>query len=127
MKQLNTSRLFTSIFLGCALFFTMNVQAQSPAQSRVAVVSSETKTNIWISDFPRQTSVLVVDADQNIIAIVTTNQYGAAFISVPTSVQSAITAKTINGEVSATNKRVAPKNQQDANVAVIDTDMSNKA
>lgn len=57
-----------------AITFAQN----TTSKSRVAVVSSDTKTNIWISDFPKHTSVVVSDTENNLLSVISTNAYGAA-------------------------------------------------
>ncbi len=42
---------------------------------------------------------MLVDADDNILGIVTTNQYGAAFTQLSKSVYTQVTARTLNGEL----------------------------
>jgi hypothetical protein len=91
----------------------LNASAQNTtANSRIAVVASETKTNIWISDFPKKTSVVVFDTDDNLLSIVSTNDFGAAYLSLPTGVKNTIIVKTLDGEISASNK-VVVKNKEE--------------
>ncbi len=107
--------------------FSFSAQAQTSAKSRIAVVTNDVKTNIWVSDFPKQSSVVVVDGENNILSIVSTNQYGAAFITLPQGVNSMVTVKTLNGEVSVSNKAVVKKAKEEENVVSNDRDNSTKA
>lgn len=97
------------VCLGTFLVFASAANAQHHARveaSRIAVVASAEKTNIWISDFPKSSSVVVFDQDDNLISIVSTNEFGAAFISLPKRITTTIHAKTVNGEISVSNKAV---------------------
>jgi hypothetical protein len=80
-------------------------------------VASETKTNIWISDFPKKTSVVVFDTDDNLLSIVSTNDFGAAYLSLPTGVKNTIIVKTLDGEISASNKAVVKNKEEQTAVS----------
>jgi hypothetical protein len=116
------SSLVKSLVLSVALLFcaVISVTAQTSevnAKSRIAVVATQVKTNIWVSDFPKSTSVVLFDEESNIIAVQSTNEFGAAFISLPTSITSTIFAKTLNGEVSVSNKAVVKGSKSEENIA----------
>ncbi len=104
-----------------------SAEAQTNAKSRISIVTNDVKTNIWVSDFPKQSSVVVFDGENNILSIVSTNQYGAAFITLPQGVHSMVTVKTLNGEVSVSNKAVVKKAKEEENVVANDIDNSTKA
>jgi ligand-binding sensor domain-containing protein len=106
-----------------AITFAQN----TTSKSRVAVVSSDTKTNIWISDFPKHTSVVVSDTENNLLSVISTNAYGAAFITLPTCVKTGVIVKTVNGEISASNKAVIQDKKAGPNVAATSANETNKA
>lgn len=107
--------------------FSFSAEAQTSAKSRIAIVTNDVKTNIWVSDFPKQSSVVIFDSEYNILSIVSTNKYGAAFITLPQGVSSMVTVKTLNGEVSASNKALVKKAKEEENVVSNDRDNSTKA
>lgn len=74
--------------------------------SRISVVSNDSKTKIWISDFPKKTNVVITDVDNNLLSLISTNEYGAAFVVIPAGIKTDLIVKTMNGEISATNKTV---------------------
>ena len=114
---MTTSSTYRKAFLFIALsfissfFFAASAQSTS-LKSRVAVVTSESKTNIWVSDFPKQTSIVISDNEDNLISIISTNDFGAAFLSLPTSIKTTVIAKTLDGEVIASNKAVLKENKE---------------
>lgn len=113
-KYLVLSIAFT--LLGIASTFAQGSDATA-LKSRIAVVASETKTSVWVSDFPKSTSVVLFDEENNILSIVSTNEYGAAYIALPKAITSTVFAKTLNSEVSASNKAVLKAGKQEQNVA----------
>jgi hypothetical protein len=110
--------IFSAIFI-IAASISGSAQATPNAipKSRIAVVATETKTNIWVSDFPKGTTIVLFDEESNIISIQSTNVFGAAYISLPKSITSTIFAKTLNGEVSVSNKAVLKGIKPDQNIA----------
>ena len=102
-------------------------QTASASKSRIAVVSNENKTNIWVSDFPKQTSIVVTDSENNLLSMITTNQYGAAFISLPQGINTEVIVKTLNGEVTASKKAFVKKAKEEENVVANEKDNSTKA
>lgn len=109
MNKLPTSfkYFFSCILFLSASFFYNNANAQEKAPiSRVAITVSHANTNIWISDFPVKTKVMLVDADDNLLGVVTTNQFGAAFTQLSKSVYTQVTARTLNGELQVVNTAV---------------------
>jgi hypothetical protein len=75
-----------AVVLTLAVCFSASAQEVTP-KSRVAVVANESKTNIWVSDFPKNTSIIVFDSENNLLSILSTNKYGAAFISLPKGIK----------------------------------------
>ncbi len=119
MTKLYTNRFFFTVLAVILSLVAASAQTEikGTSKSRLAVVALEAKTNIWVSDFPKSTSVVLFDEDDNLITIVSTNEFGAAYVSLPTSISTTIYAKTLNGEISVSNKaKVAEKVEQ--NVAV---------
>ncbi len=105
-----------------------SVSAQdNGTKSRVAVVANDQKTNIWVSDFPKNTSIVIYDSNDNLLSITTTNVYGAAFLSLPKGVKSGVVVKTIDGEISVSNKSVIKNIQPEQNIVSNYLDDSNKA
>ena len=122
------SKAITTTLAVILVSFSINTaSAQAELKSRVAVVSNESKTNIWVSDFPKETSIVITDNENNLLTIVTTNKFGAAFISLPQGINTEVIAKTMNGEVSVSNKAVVKKAKAEENVVMADRDDSNKA
>ena len=120
-------KAFTAAILLTILTVSAGFAQTTPSKSRIAVVSSENKTNIWVSDFPKQTSIVVMDSENNLLSMITTNQYGAAFISLPEGINTEVIVKTLNGEVSVSKKAVAQKIKEEENVVSIEKDNSPKA
>ena len=127
MSTSNISRLFIALF--AVILSVVSTSAQTGGtelKTRLAVVAAESKTTIWVSDFPKSTSVVLFDEDDNLITIVSTNEFGAAYISLPTSITTTIYAKTMNGEISVSNKAKIT-NKQEQNVAVKSEQVSNSS
>jgi len=121
-------KVFLSVTAILISSFYFSASAQTVAlKSRVAVVSNETKTSIWVSDFPKSTSVIIMDGDHNLLSVTCTNAFGAAFVSLPANITSEVIVKTVNGEIIASNKPVIKKTQADENVAVTTPDDATKA
>ena len=100
--------------------------AQDSTATRVSVVADASKTNIWVSGFPKKTSVVVTDIENNLLTIISTNDFGAAFFSLPLSVKTGITVKTLDGEISTSNNTVIKNKQEENVVSNANTDL-NKA
>ena len=120
-------KAFTAAILLTIVTVSTGFAQTTASKSRIAVVSNESKTNIWVSDFPKQTSIVVMDSENNLLSMITTNQYGAAFISLPTGINTEVIVKTLNGEVSVSKKAVAQKIKEEENVVSIEKDNSPKA
>lgn len=94
---------------------------EAKTTSRVAVVANEIKTKIWVSDFPKNTTVVVMDSENNMLTLTTTNQFGAAYIALPAGTSAKVTVKTLDGGVVASN---FTKAQHEESVASTDEDDS---
>jgi hypothetical protein len=104
MFSKSTFKNFTFVVL-LTIFSGIAASAQeTKLHTRLAVVATESKTTIWVSDFPKNSSVVLFDEEDNLISIVSTNDFGAAYISLPKTITSTVIAKTINGEISASNR-----------------------
>lgn len=109
--SLKTPVLLFSCFALSSLFFTASAQ-DSLKNSRISVVTNDLKTNIWVSDFPKKTSIVISDDDDNLLSIVSTNDFGAAYITLPHSVKTTVIVKTLNGEVKVSNEAVNKKQDE---------------
>lgn len=95
------------IVLLCLSLLSNMAAAQDKAFiSRVAITTDQSHTNIWISDFPAKTKVILVDAEDNILGVVTTNQFGAAYTQLSKLVYTQVTARTLNGELQVANTAI---------------------
>ena len=129
MNKLPTSFkriLFCFLFVSISLL-TNVVSAQEKAPlSRVAITVDDANTNIWISDFPVKTKVMLVDADDNLLGMLTTNQYGAAFTKLSKPVYTQLTARTLNGELQVVNTAVVKSASSNEPVAAGNKKTGNK-
>ena len=96
-------------------------------KSRVAVVSNEVKTSIWVSDFPKNTSIIVYDSENNLLSILSTNNYGAAYLSFAKKIKTGVIVKTIDGEITVSNKTVVKNKPEEQNIASTFQEELNKA
>lgn len=117
--------LFIAVSILTSYCFTASAQ-NTTLNSRVAVVTNETKTNIWVSDFPKKISIVISDNDDNLLSIVSTNDFGAAYVSLPTSIKTTVIVKTLDGEIKASNQAVIKKQEQQTAAADVNKD-PNKA
>ncbi len=85
------------------------LSAQSTAS--VTITTASEKSNVWVSNFPKNASVIIVDSDNNLLSIVSTNEFGAAYIKLNKEIKTAIIVKTMNGEVLVSNKAVIKQEQ----------------
>ncbi len=129
-KNFMTTGFLKSVFSVTIIFissFCFSVSAQNTVlKSRVAVVAGETKTSIWVSDFPKKTSIVIMDTEDNLLSIVSTNEFGAVYLSLPTSLKTGVIVKTLDGEIMVSNK-VAIKKTPEENVVVNTNGDENKA
>lgn len=117
--------LIVAVLLFNTYFFSATAQS-SAINSRVSVVTMETKTNIWVSDFPKNTSVVISDSENNLLSVISTNDFGAAFVSLPANIKTVVIVKTLHGEITVSNKAVI-KNKPEENVAANKNTDLNKA
>ena len=121
----NTLKAFFAILV---LALSMNTaSAETNSKSRIAVVTNDVKTSIWVSDFPKNTSIAIYDTENNLLSMTSTNDYGATFLSLPKGLQSGVIVKTIDGEISASNNVVIKNKQTEQNIVFTNQDDSNKA
>ncbi len=125
-KAAKAMKSILAIIILVVSFNTASAQ-DNGTKSRVAVVANDHKTNIWVSDFPKNTSIVIYDSNDNLLSITTTNVYGAAFLSLPKGVKTGVVVKTIDGEISVTNKSVIKNIPSEQNIASNYLDDSNKA
>lgn len=123
---------FIKGLLAVAFVFIAGVSFSATAQdavlkSRVAVIASEAKTNIWVSDFPKKTSVVITDSDNNLLSIVSTNDFGAAFISLSKNIKTTVIVKTLDEEIIVSNKAVLKNKSEEQNVVLNANHEVNKA
>lgn len=105
MKNIFTSpikALVAVIISLSALSLSASAQ-EAKAVSRVAVVANETSTRIWVSDFPKNATIVIMDSEDKLVAMTTTNEYGAAFVNLPAGANTKMTVKTLDDEVVASN------------------------
>ena len=122
------TNILKAFFAISIIALSMNTaSAQTAAKSRIAVVANDIKTNIWVSDFPKNTSIAIYDTENNLLSMTSTNDYGATFLSLPRGLQSGIVVKTIDGEISASNKVISKNKQTEQNIVFTYQDDSNKA
>ena len=107
-KLPNLFRLLSNfiVLLSLSLLSNMAAAQDKALISRVAITIDKSHTNIWISDFPVKTKVILVDAEDNILGVITTNQFGAAYTQLSKSVYSKVTARTLNGELQVANTAI---------------------
>lgn len=115
--------LSIAFILLSAYYFIASAQS-STSNSRVAVVTNDSKTNIWVSDFPKKTSIVIFDNEDNLLSVVSTNDFGAAFVTLPTSTRTSVVVKTMNGEVKASNQVVIKKQEEQTVVSGTNKDAS---
>lgn len=78
------------------------VKANNKAESRIAVTSNTESTKIYLSDFPANSLIIISDAENNLVSVVTSNNFGAAVIHISKQITKNITAKNIEGNISVT-------------------------
>lgn len=123
-----TTNSLKAFFATLIIALSINTaSAESNAKSRIAVVANDVKTNIWVSDFPKNTGIAIYDTENNLLSMTSTNDYGATFLSLPKGLQSGVIVKTIDGETSASNKAVIKNKQTEQNITSTYQDDSNKA
>ena len=90
--------LLLMLFLGIALFTKAQNTIPNPElKSRISLSITQDKTSIWISDFPKNTTIVLFDEDYHLLSILSTNEFGAGFTRLPLAYNSRIYAKTLHG------------------------------
>lgn len=118
MNQISSSILKNVCILSVLVFASLcKVGAQT--NSRVAVTSTENKTNIWVSDFPKNSTVLLIDGERNILSIISTNEYGSAFLSLDKTIICSVIARTMNGDIYVTNEPTVKSRNKEAETAAV--------
>ena len=127
-KLPNLFRLITNfiVLLSLSLLSNMAAAQDKALISRVAITIDQSHTNIWISDFPVKTKVILVDAEDNILGVVTTNQFGAAYTQLLKSVFTQVTARTLNGELQVTNTAIVKAPASSEPIAASESKADNK-
>ena len=69
---------------------------------------------------------MLVDSENNLLGIISTNEYGAAYTSLNKSVFSTIIAKTLNGEIIVKNKAVIKSEKPEEVIVVNETKTTDK-
>ena len=126
MTPFSTNILKSVCFL-IVLVSTSFCKISAQTNSRVAVTATDTKTNIWITDFPKNSTVLLVDADKNILSIVSTNDFGTAFLSLNKAIKTTIVARTMNGDIYVSNEPITKESKKDQTAAVAINTINTKA
>lgn len=70
---------------------------------------------------------MLVDSENNLLGIISTNEYGAAYTTIDKPVLSAIVARTLNGEINVTNKAIVKTEIQHEAIASTETKPTDKA
>jgi hypothetical protein len=95
-------RAFTIVLLisiSVASAYSQHIQTTTINKSRLSVTATDSKTNILVTGFPAKTTVVVFDNDNNLLSIVSTNDDGAASLTLPSYIANTIYVKTLNGEI----------------------------
>jgi hypothetical protein len=95
-------RAFTIVLLisiSVASAYSQHIQTTTINKSRLSVTATDSKTNILVTGFPAKTTVVVFDNDNNLLSIVSTNDDGAASLTLPSYIVKTIYVKTLNGEI----------------------------
>ena len=127
-KLPNLFRLISGFIVLLSLSLLSNIAAAQDKAflSRIAITTDQSHTNIWISDFPVKTKVILVDAEDNILGVVTTNQFGAAYTQLSKSVYTQVTARTLNGELQVANTAIVKALASSEPIAASESKAGNK-
>lgn len=112
------SKAFFIVILIAISNFSASSQ-EANLKSRVAVVNDNNKTNIWVSDFPKQTNIVIMDSENNLLSVMSTNNYGAAFLSLPVALKTNVIVKTVNGEIIVSNKAIDKNAREESKGALV--------
>jgi hypothetical protein len=100
-------RAFTIVLLisiSVASAYSQHIQTTTINKSRLSVTATDSKTNILVTGFPAKTTVVVFDNDNNLLSIVSTNDDGAASLTLPSYIVNTIYVKTLNDEIVVSSK-----------------------
>jgi hypothetical protein len=81
-----------------------HIQTTAVNKSQLTVTATGSKTNILVTGFPPKTTVVVFDNENNLLSIVSTNDEGAASLTLPADIKNTIYVKTLNGEIMVSSK-----------------------
>jgi hypothetical protein len=81
-----------------------SIPTNAANKSQLTVTATDSKTNILVTGFPPKTTVVVFDNENNLLSIVSTNDDGAASLTLPADIKNIIYVKTLNGEIMVSSK-----------------------
>ena len=67
------AHLFTIVFICLFVAGINSSNAQTAPITRVAVAIENNQTRIWLSDFPKKTTVVLFDDNNNLLTVISTN------------------------------------------------------
>lgn len=120
-KFTTLAKFFIAVIVSLTALSLSTSAQDVTAKSRVAVVASETKTKIWVSSFPKKANIVIMDSENNMLSMTTTNDYGAAYITLPAGVSTSVIVKTLDGTIEVSNKS-AVKTSHEESIASTDDD-----
>lgn len=97
----NSIFTFTKFTLLITFILCVSLAKANNVESRIAVVNNTESFKIYLSNFPANSLIIVSDSENNLISVVTSNNVGAAVINLNKQITKSITAKTIEGNHSA--------------------------
>jgi hypothetical protein len=84
--------------------YSQPIETSTSNKSQIAVTTTDSKTNVLVTGFPAKTTVVIFDTENNLLSIVSTNDDGAASVTLPPDIKNTIYAKTLNGEIMVSGK-----------------------
>ncbi len=120
-KFTTLAKFFIAVIVSLTALSLSASAQQATSKSRVAVVAGETKTKIWVTAFPKKVNIVIMDSENNMLSMTTTNEYGAAYITLPAGVATSVIVKTLDGTTEVSNKS-AVKTSHEESVASNDDD-----
>jgi hypothetical protein len=102
---------------------TVHAQTGETKKVETSITSSiiDGKAKIYITNFPKNSLVVLSDEKNSLISIVTTNDAGCAVVNLDQQAENSICAKTINGEVYASAQAPQLKNAKPAQDVAVKT------
>ncbi len=102
---------------------TVNAQTGDTKKVETTITSSivDGKAKIYITNFPKNSLVVLSDEKNSLISIVTTNDNGCAVVNLDQQAENSICAKTINGEVYASAEAPQIKTNKPAQDVAVKT------